>query len=72
MNVNSVHFSQDGTVNIELSDKRKFRLSAQFWVDLDYPRHELLSKYQIEVLENESKVIISLYTGLNDQIKKVL
>jgi len=67
MNVNSVDFSQDGTVNIELSDKRKFRLSAQFWVDLDYPRDELLSKYQIEILENESN-----YTKIRDKVLRLL
>ena len=65
--VESVHFTQNGIVNIELSDKRKFRLPDQFWINLNFPCDEALPEHKIEVLENESN-----YTKLREKILHLL
>ena len=61
--VDSVHFTQNGIVNIELSDKRKFRIPVQFWNDLKFASEEELPESKIEVLENESN-----YTKIKEKI----
>ena len=65
--INSVYFSQDGTVTIELNDKRKFKFSAQYWIDLNHPREKNLSESQIELLESENN-----YTKIREKVLNLL
>ena len=65
--INSVYFSQDGTVTIELNDKRKFKLSAQYWIDLNHPREGILSESQLEELESENN-----YTQIREKVLNLL
>ncbi len=62
-----MYFSQDGTVTIELNDKRKFKLSAQYWIDLNHPRDKNLSEAQLENLESETN-----YTKIREKVLNLL
>jgi len=61
--VDSVNFTQNGIVNIELSDNRKFRIPVQFWNDLKFTCEEELPETKIELIENESN-----YTKIKEKI----
>jgi len=65
--INSVYFSQDGTVTIEISDKRKFKLSAQYWIDLNIPRERNLSESQLDILESETN-----FTKIREKVLNLL
>ena len=65
--INSVYFSHDGTVTIELNDKRKFKLSTQYWIDLNHPREENLSESLLEILESENN-----YTKIREKVLNLL
>ena len=54
MNVESVHYSNDGTVTLKLSDKRELKLAAEVWSDLEQPRDNPLTDSQQEILEREA------------------
>ena len=62
-----MYFSQDGTVTIEINDKRKFKISAQYWIDLNHPRDKTLSESQIEILESENN-----YTKIREKVLNLL
>ena len=54
MNVEAVHYANDGTVTLDLSDKRELKLHAGVWADLGQPRDNPLTVFQLETLERES------------------
>ena len=62
-----MYFSQDGTVTIELSDKRKFKLSTQSWIDLNHPREKPLSESQLDILESETN-----FTKIREKVLNLL
>ena len=54
VSVEAVHYVSDGTVTLDLSDKRELKLSAAVWTDLDQPRDNPLTVFQLETLEREA------------------
>ena len=54
MSVEDVHYASDGTVTLDLSDKRELKLSAGVWADLGQPRDSPLTVSQLEALELEA------------------
>ena len=51
LNVERVHYSNDGTVALKLSDKRELVLAAEVWSGLEQPRDNSLTDSQQEILE---------------------
>ena len=54
VNVESVHYSNDGTVTLKLSDKRELKLATEVWSGLEQPRDNPLTDSQQEILEREA------------------
>ena len=54
VNVESVHYSNDGTVTLNLSDKRELKLATEVWFGLEQPRDNQLTDSQQEILEREA------------------
>jgi len=54
VNVESVHYSNDGSVTLKLSDKRELKLAAEVWSGLEQPRDNPLTDSQQEILEREA------------------
>ena len=54
VSVEAVHYASDGTVTLDLSDKRKLKLSAAVWTDLGRPRDNPLTVFQLETLKREA------------------
>ena len=54
VSVEAVHYASDGTVTLDLSDKRELKLSAAVWTDLGQPRDNPLTVFQLETLEREA------------------
>ena len=54
VSVEAAHYASDGTVTLDLSDKRELKLSAGVWADLGQPRDSPLTVSQLETLELES------------------
>ena len=54
VSVEGVHYASDGTVTLDLSDKRELKLSAAVWTDLGQPRDNPLTVFQLETLEREA------------------
>jgi len=54
VSVEGVQYSNDGTVTLDLSDKRKLRLSLEKWFELGQPLNKTLSDKEQKVLEQES------------------
>ena len=54
VSVEAVHFASDGTVTLDLSDKRELKLHAEIWADLGQPRDNPLTVFQLETLKREA------------------
>jgi len=54
LSVEAFHFSIDGTVTLELSDKRKLKLDSEIWTDLGQPHDKPLTEAQQNILEQEA------------------
>ena len=54
MSVEGVHYSNDGTVTLNLSDNRKLKLALGKWSELGQPLNKTLSDKEQKVLEQES------------------
>ena len=54
VSVEGVQYSNDGTVTLDLSDKRKLKLSLEKWSELGQPLNKTLSDKEQKVLEQES------------------
>jgi regulatory protein len=54
VSVEAVHYASDGTVTLDLSDKRELKLSAGVWTDLGQPRDNPLTVEQLGTLEREA------------------
>ena len=54
VSVESVQYSNDGTVTLNLSDKRKLKLALEKWSELRQPLNKKLSDKDQKVLEQES------------------
>ena len=54
VSVEAVHYASDGTVKLDLSDKRELKLHAGVWADLGQPRDNPLTVFQLETLEREA------------------
>ena len=54
VNVEGVQYSNDGTVTLNLSDKRKLKLAQEKWSELGQPLNKKLSYREQKVLEQES------------------
>ena len=52
--VEGVQYSNDGTVTLNLSDKRKLKLALEKWSELGQPLKKTLSDKEQKVLEQES------------------
>ena len=52
--VEGVKYSNDGTVTLNLSDKRKLKLALEKWTELGQPLNKTLSDKEQKVLEQES------------------
>jgi len=52
--VEGVQYSNDGTVTLNLSDKRKLKLALEKWTELGQPLNKTLSDKEQKVLEQES------------------
>jgi len=52
--VEGVQYSNDGTVTLNLSDKRKLKLALEKWSELGQPLNKTLSNKEQKVLEQES------------------
>ena len=52
--VEGVQYSNDGTVTLNLSDKRKLKLALEKWSELGQPSNKALSDKEQKVLEQES------------------
>ena len=52
--VEGVQYSNDGTVSLNLSDKRKLKLALEKWSELGQPLNKTLSDEEQKVLEQES------------------
>ena len=53
--VEGVQYSNDGTVTLNLSDKRKLKLALEKWTELGQPLNKTLSDKEQKVLEQESR-----------------
>jgi len=54
VSVEGVQYSNDGTVTLDLSDKRKLKLALEKWSELGQPLNKTLSDKEQKVLEQES------------------
>ena len=54
VSVEEVHYSNDGTVTLNLSDKRKLKLALEKWSELGQPLNKTLYDKEQKVLEQES------------------
>ena len=54
VSVEAVHYAIDGTVTLDLSDKRELKLHAGVWADLGQPRDNPLTVEQLGTLEREA------------------
>jgi len=54
VSVEGVQYSNDGTVTLNLSDKRKLKLAMEKWSELGQPLNKTLSYKEQKVLEQES------------------
>ena len=54
VSVEGVQYSNDGTVTLNLSDKRKLKLALEKWSELGQPLNKTLSDKELKVLEQES------------------
>ena len=54
VNVEAVHYASNGTVTLDLSDKRELKLHAGVWADLGQPRDNPLTVEQLGTLEREA------------------
>ena len=54
VSVEGVQYSNDGTVTLNLSDKRKLKLALEKWSELGQPLNKTLSDTEQKVLEQES------------------
>lgn len=54
VNVESVHYSNDGTVTLKLSDKRELKLDAEVCAGIGQIRDNQLTEAQQEILEREA------------------
>ena len=54
VSVEGVQYSNDGTVTLNLSDKRKLKLALEKWSELGEPLNKTLSDKEQKVLEQES------------------
>ena len=54
VSVEAVHYASDGTVTLDLSDKRELKLHAGVWADLGQPRDIPLTVFQLETLKREA------------------
>ena len=54
VSVEGVQYSNDGTVTLDLSDKRKLKLSLEKWSELGQPLNKTLSDKEQKILEKES------------------
>ena len=52
--VERVQYSNDGTVTLNLSDKRKLKLALEKWSELGQPLNKSLSNKEQKILEKES------------------
>jgi len=52
--VEGVQYSNDGTVTLNLSDKRKLKLALEKWSELGQPLNKKLSDKEQKILEQES------------------
>jgi len=55
VSVDAVHFASDGTVTLDLTDKRELKLTAVAWANLGSPRDSPLTVNQLENLELEAR-----------------
>ena len=67
VSVETVHYASDGTVTLDLSDKRELKLSAGVWADLGQPRDIALTVSQLETMELEA-----CYTMIRDKMLSFL
>ena len=67
VSVEAVHYASDGTVTLDLSDKRELKLHAGVWADLGQPRDYPLTVDQLETLEREA-----CYTMIRDKMLSFL
>ena len=56
VSVEGVHYSNDGTVTLDLSDKRKLKLDLEKWSELGQPLNKTLSDKEQKILEQESAI----------------
>jgi len=54
LSVEGVQYSNDGTVTLNLSDKRKLKLALEKWSEIGQPLNKTLSDKEQKVLEQES------------------
>jgi len=54
VSVEGVQYSNDGTITLYLSDKRKLKLSLEKWSELGQPLNKTLSDKEQKILEKES------------------
>ena len=54
VSIEGVQHSNDGTVTLDLSDKRKLKLALEKWSELGQPLNKTLSDKEQKVLEQES------------------
>ena len=52
--VEEAYFSYDGTVTLNLSDKRELKLAAEIWSGIGQPKDTALTNEQQELLEKEA------------------
>ena len=67
VSVEGVQYSNDGTVTLDLSDKRKLKLALEKWSELGEPLNKTLSDKEQKVLEQES-----CYTLIRDKMLSFL
>ncbi|MBC8259656.1 MAG: RecX family transcriptional regulator [SAR324 cluster bacterium] len=67
VSVENVHYANDGTVTLDLSDKRALKLSVNVWSDLGQPRDLPLTDEQLEILEREA-----CYTMIRNKVLSFL
>ena len=65
--VESVHFSYDGTVKLNLSDKRELKLAAEIWTGIGQSKDIALTDEQQELLEEEA-----CYTNIRNKMLSFL
>jgi len=67
VSVEAVHYASDGTVTLDLSDKRELKLHAGIWADLGQPCDNPLTVEQLGTLEREA-----CYTTIRNKILSFL